>query len=166
MLVILDIDGTLANNDHRSHLVDGDQKNWDAFLQPELVRQDAVIATTQAAMKQFQQNGWEIVFLTGRNEGLRTATSEWIKEHYGIDTSEKNLMMRPLGDMNKPTDYKRRQLNSLVYRKHVAWLAIDDDPYMQIVYKEFGAITLHAPECWKILFVEPPELPPETHWRK
>jgi phosphoglycolate phosphatase-like HAD superfamily hydrolase len=30
--IIFDLDGTLANIDHRRHLVEGPQKDWDAFF--------------------------------------------------------------------------------------------------------------------------------------
>ncbi len=166
MLAIIDIDGTLADNTHRSHLVDGEQKDWDAFLQPALVRIDAVIPGTQRALKIMQSKNFEIVFLTGRNEGLRGATSEWLEEHFGIKITEKNLIMRPFGNMDKPTDFKRRELSKFVYRGHENWITFDDDTYMQPVYMEFNAIVLHAPDCWKTLFLDPQELPPETHWRK
>lgn len=166
MLVILDIDGTLASCAHRVHLlgevtfnetlnqnVYEHGKNWDAFLNPEEVAKDTVIPGAQEGFAYFKQINANILFLTGRNENLRPVTEEWLFKHFGVKTNPKNLLMREGGDLRIPTEVKREHLSRLVYTYgNQDWIAVDDDKYMQPVYIEFNALTLLAPECWKSMF--------------
>lgn len=165
MVIVLDIDGTLANNDHRAHYVDGDVKDWENFLRPDLVIKDTPIARTKDALKKAQDLGYTIVFLTGRNESLRDTTMRWLFDHYGVDANDETLYMRPIGNLLKPTEYKHQQLTSIRRDFGNSLLFVDDDKYMHKVYAEFG-LSLKAPECWDVLFPEFLELEEEVAWRK
>ena len=104
MIIVLDIDGTLANNDHRAHHVDreeGDKrpKDWNGFLKPHLVAEDVLIEGAQRAMEHFQLLNYKIMFLTGRNESIRAVTTEWIFKHLGITVDDDTLVMRGAGNM-------------------------------------------------------------------
>ena len=165
MVVVLDIDGTLANNDHRSHHVDCDNPNWDAFLAPDLVGKDIPFSGAIRAIKHFQALKYKLIFLTGRNEALRDTTMRWLLEHFELDVQESELYMRPLGNMLKPSEYKREQVLAIKQDYGSDLVFIDDDKYLHAVYAEFG-IALHAPECWVTMFPDHGELETETHWRK
>lgn len=171
MIVVLDIDGTIANNDHRSHYVErkeGDEtpKDWESFLQPHLVAKDTVVEGVATSVKHFQRLGYRIVFLTGRNEGLRKTTDAWIKEHLELDITEEQLIMRAAGNMMKPTEYKREQLIQLKSDyPNESFVFVDDDKFMWNVYAEFGVV-LRAPECWNVVFPHTTEEEPSNIWRK
>lgn len=165
MVIVLDIDGTIANNDHRAHHVDKEAPDWDTFLTPDLVGKDTPIAGARRAVKHFQLLKYKMLFLTGRNEALRDTTMRWLLEHYELDVREEDLMMRPLGNMLKPTEFKREQVSAIRQEYGENLIFFDDDLYMHAVYAEYG-IAMHAPECWKTMFPDHGELPPETHWRK
>jgi hypothetical protein len=165
LLLILDIDGTIANGEHRVHLIDGTPEGWTKFLSPELVKKDAPIVKAQKCIaKLIKIPNIEIVFLTGRNEGLRTVTNSWIRKHFGIYNA--TLIMRPLGDERTPTEYKSGQLRVLRKIYKCSWMAFDDDKYMMPIYEKFGAICFHAPTCWDTMYPEFKNLPKETNWRK
>lgn len=166
MLLVCDIDGTLADNSHRSHFVDGEVKDWDSFLQPHLVRMDKPIPVARQALEHFVGLGNEVTFLTGRSERLRLVTTEWLFEHMGFSVDSQTLLMRPEKNFQKPTEFKRWQIQELLQRKpERKAVFVDDDPYMWTVYREFGVV-LRAPECWRTLYPEAGELLPEVAMRK
>lgn len=171
MLVICDIDGTIACSRHRAHFVERPTPDWESFLNPALVAQDPVIPGAYEGLRRLTAIGADIVFLTGRNEGLRQVTEQWLDLNLGADIAKSLLVMRPLTDKeSRASDYKRAALDKL--RRHAAyghrrWLAIDDDRYLWGVYASFGALVLKAPDCWSCLFPRSPEtLPPEEAWRR
>lgn len=171
IIAVIDIDGTVANNDHRAHHVDrkeGDDrpKDWEAFLQPHLVAKDTVVEGARKAIDHMKQLGWRFIFLTGRREELRKTTDAWIKEHLEIDLTEDQLIMRPVGNMMKPTEYKGQQLQTLKSENPGAsFVFFDDDKFMWKIYAEYGLV-LQAPECWNVVFPHTTEEEPSNIWRK
>jgi len=80
MIVVFDLDGTLANIEHRLHLIKGPgRKDWDEFF-----RQCAkdkpiwpVIATMQATIAA----GHWVEIWSGRSEVVRVETTDWLERH-------------------------------------------------------------------------------------
>jgi predicted secreted acid phosphatase len=166
MLITLDIDSTIADGSHREHFLAEEPPNWDAFIAPDEMAKDAIIPGAKAGVDYFRNINAPIVFVTGRNEGLRDITTKWILDNFGIVATPRNLLMRPLGNADKPSDVKRRLLDKLVYDYPGTWLSIDDDIYMADVFRDFGAIHLKAPECWALINPSGEGLPEEAFWRK
>lgn len=156
MYVILDVDGTLANNKHREHFLEKKPKDWDGFFQPHLVAQDAVIENSARAVERFKALKYTIVILTGRSENLRDATMRWLLEKLNLDIKDENLLMRPNGNMLSQREYKRDKL--ITYKRSldirdVPFMIIDDDERALDGMGDLG-ITLRAPSCWAVLFPE------------
>lgn len=171
MIIVLDIDQTVADNHHRAHYVDreeGDKtpRDWEGFLQAHLVAKDTVVEGADEALKHFARLGYRLVFVTGRREELRKTTTFWLKEKFDIDVDDDSLLMRPAGNMMKPTEYKREQITALKTEfPNETFLFVDDDIFMGPVYAEFG-IVLKAPECWNVIFPSTKEQEPSNQWRK
>tara|TARA_B100000925_G_C21784703_1_gene377779 strand:- start:214 stop:645 length:432 start_codon:yes stop_codon:yes gene_type:complete len=100
-IILCDIDGTVANNDHRQHFLEG-KKDWDGFFS-ELVN-DLPIQIIIDKVIQEQANGKEIVFLTGRPERYRNSTTLWLKEYFNF---EFKLLMRNDGDQRNKLEIKK-----------------------------------------------------------
>ena len=100
-IILCDIDGTVANNDHRQHFLEG-KKDWEGFFS-ELVN-DLPIQIIIDKVIQEQANGKELVFLTGRPERYRYSTTLWLKEHFDF---EFKLLMRNDGDQRNKLEIKR-----------------------------------------------------------
>lgn len=171
MIVVLDIDGTLANNDHRAHLVDRKEddarpKDWQAFLAPHLVAKDVVIEGAQRALEHFQKLNYKIMFLTGRNESLRETTAQWIFEKLGITVNDDTLLMRGAGNMMTAAAYKRESAQTIKSQSPMeTFVFIDDDKYSWAGYSDIG-IVLRAPQCWETIFPLNTEAEPVDVWRK
>ncbi len=176
LTVIFDIDGTLSSADHRAHYVECDNPDWESFLKPELVALDTVIEGSQRGFKHLAEIADEIIFLTGRNEGLREVTTMWLFNNFADllpnGNHHLNIVMRPIGDNRIPSEYKTDALRGIENRLAAQGLgastilAVDDDKWMMGVYRKLGYITLHAPDCWLTLFPDFDHLTNETTWRR
>jgi len=175
MILILDIDGTLSNLDHRAHWVEREKPDWDTFLSPELVAKDAPIEIAQKALPKILENTYYNYLVTGRNESLREVTEEWLAKHYKIGPTGQDylpLHMRPEGELSTSTEYKERAISKILYSldtnsilaKNHTVVIIDDDPHVLHSMQKFG-ITLKAPECWELLYHEKPSKKEEL-WAK
>lgn len=167
MIIVIDIDGTVANNDHRAHHVDNKPKpNWEAFMQPHLVAKDTLVPGAKKAIEHFQELRYKVIFLTARHEGLRATTTQWIQEHLGLEVNDDTLIMRNAGNMLKASEYKREQAQSLKTEHPMEqFVFIDDDKYTWASYSDIGLV-LRAPECWDSIFPETKEIEPADVWRK
>jgi len=184
-MIVVDIDGTIADNRHRQHLLkpvlDLDacrqikcpylqpdllepfclkqascdkkhitQDQWDNFLNPELILQDGIIPYSQEVLATAVMYH-DIVFLTGRNEKVRQATTIWLKDVFGVKMTI-SLHMRTTTDHDQ--DYKRGVLSSikLAHDMGSSLYAIDDDLTVADAYKEQGFKFFHAPGCWENMY--------------
>ena len=127
---LFDIDGTLANNEHRAHHLKKEPKDWAAFfagchLDPPH-RHIVQLARTLQAMS-------EIVFVTGRSEDERAATEPWL-ERQGLWVGLRppplrrgeRLYMRAAGDHRPDTVVKMELLQMLRNDGWVPIMAFDD----------------------------------------
>jgi uncharacterized HAD superfamily protein len=97
---IFDIDGTLANCDHRLHYVKNKPKNWDAFYSE--CMSDHVIWPIAEMLELFRKNHL-IYIVTGRPERNRELTELWLNNN---NIYFDKLIMRGDRDFRKSPDYK------------------------------------------------------------
>lgn len=92
MKVIFDLDGTLANIDHRLHFVQGDSKDWDGFYAA--CGDDTPKSAIVELALMCDDAGHEIIISSGRSAKVRGETEAWLEAH-GIPYAQ--LLMRPDG---------------------------------------------------------------------
>lgn len=93
---VFDIDGTLADNAHRMHHLDG-KKEWDAFFAKQHLDEpyQPVIDVLHALAN--DRPGDAVIIVTARDERFREDSLEWLNKH--IPWISHDLMfMRPAGD--------------------------------------------------------------------
>jgi len=112
MFVIFDIDGTLANADHRLHWVLTKPKNWVAFYAG--IADDPAIETVCTLARTLHQAGHLVVFCTGRNETCRALTQEWLTRH---DLHGAALYMRSSKD-HRPDYEVKEDLLQVIIKNH------------------------------------------------
>ena len=76
---IFDIDGTLADIEHRRHFVASKPKNWPAFNAAMVP--DGVIPHTADLLRQQFAQGMGIVLCSGRGSDARGFTEQWLDEN-------------------------------------------------------------------------------------
>jgi len=99
---IFDIDGTLADCQHRIHHIEGDQKNWRAFFAG--CGDDRPIHHMLRLVVDLQKTSTPIIFVSGRSDECRDATISWLlRQGIEVPTPTFRLYMRREGD-HRPDD--------------------------------------------------------------
>lgn len=111
--IIVDIDGTVADMDKKNPLARGPY-DWDR------VGEDLPVETIISLVHIFNIQGYKIVFVSGRMEQARKATTQWLVRHTGLTGVP--LFMRDDGDMRSDTVVKRE-----LYDNHI-------EPYYHVDY--------------------------------
>jgi len=119
-IVVLDIDGVLADVRHRLHHVATGRKNWAAFFAAsagdDVLQEGAEFARRAASTH-------DVVYLTGRPERLRAATQLWLDQH---ELPTGRLVMRGEHDHRPSAVLKVLELRRLRRESTVA-LLVDDN---------------------------------------
>ena len=97
---ICDIDGTIANLDHRLPLIQGEHKDWDKFHR--LCDKDTPIEPVVNLVKHLIATGWYPIFITGRPSSSFVSfvrTLCWLEENLNFSFANAGLLhMRADGD--------------------------------------------------------------------
>ena len=102
MLIVCDLDGTVAKITHRVHYVRTNPRNYEAFSAaiPLDTPEKEVIGVINA----LHSAGHKVVFASGRGEQDREVTLNWMVEHIGEWVLNTNLYMR------KKKDYRSDEI--------------------------------------------------------
>ena len=98
MFVIFDLDGTLADEEHRRHFIEteGQKPDWDSYH--ERCTDDPCFEGVAGIARLLYNTGQTVEIWTGRPESVRKRTEEWLDRHHiGFD----RLRMRKVGDYRK-----------------------------------------------------------------
>lgn len=131
--VIFDIDGTLANCEHRRHLVTGKKKYFKRFY--EAMGNDVVKNEVRRLLNFYSRDGFKIFLCTGRPEKYRDITANWLADNE-IDYDE--LMMRPDGREYDPDfEVKQTMLDKILLTNKVH-VAVDDRDQVVKMWRSNG----------------------------
>lgn len=136
MKVIIDIDNTLSNANERFVLArkENGKIDWDIVHMPEHMIKDKPNLPMIDLAKNYKENGFEIIILTGRPESTIKVTNEWLQK-YNIPYDK--LYMRSWEDnFLKAPDFKRKIYQTKI--KENVFCAYDDDQRVIDVWVEFG----------------------------
>lgn len=137
--VIVDIDGTVANGEHRQHhvrRVKGQKRNWMAFN--ELMHLDTPHWDVIWLVKMLKQAGCQIVFCSGRNEDDREVTIKWLNETAELEGIYEKLYMRASKDYRDDSIIKRELLAKLREDGYDPFMVIDDRDRVVKMWREEG----------------------------
>jgi phosphoglycolate phosphatase-like HAD superfamily hydrolase len=110
-LIVFDIDGTLANIEHRLDYVRCKPKNWPAFEAG--IPNDKVNEPVAEAFHALKAAGNTIIFASGRNERSRGATMTWLQDNNLWDYRSK-LYMRKADDYRGDDIVKNEIIDEIV----------------------------------------------------
>jgi len=139
--VLVDLDGTLADCDHRRHFLDHVPKNWKGFLDPKLVAEDPLIEPVAKVVRALADN-YPILYVSGRTRALHTATKVWLEGH-GLWIPPHKLYMRKLNDFRTDVIVKR-ELLAIIRKEWNPWLAIDDRASVVEMWRDEGLTCLQV----------------------
>lgn len=135
--IIVDLDGTLCNAQHRQHLAGAGA--WDEF------HAACTEDTPFPDVEQFifaTKPMFNIVLLTARPEKFRAVTEAWLR---GWMVEYDGLIMKPEGDYQKTIDFKLNALEALYDSKqgvltNVCFALEDDDRNIE-AFRNYGLPT-------------------------
>lgn len=119
--IIVDLDGTLCDVEHRVHHVKSNPKNWHMFNQ--LIVHDSLNHWCFELIEAMAARGYQIYFVTGRAEDTRASTEAWLKKH---NISYHQLYMRALLDRREDADVKEDIYKSIVEPVAQVLFIVDD----------------------------------------
>lgn len=134
-IILCDIDGTIANNDHRQHFLEG-KKDWDGFFS-ELINDEPIFPIINKVIEE-HNSGKDIIFLTGRPERYRYSTLLWLKEYFQF---ELKLLMRMNNDQRNKLIVKTEIFNQYIDKNLVDYI-IDNDQDLIDMWNEKGINTV------------------------
>lgn len=141
MLICFDIDGTLANIEHRLDYVRSKPKNWKAFDAgiPNDTCNIAVTSVFDSMVRDFH----DVVLASGRNERSRQATIDWLAD-MELNGYQK-LYMRKADDYRSDDIVKQEILDQIVidYGKKPD-MVFDDRPRVVKMWRDNGIFVFNV----------------------
>ena len=110
-LVVFDIDGTLANIEHRLDYVRSKPKNWKAFDAG--IPNDKVNEPVAEVFHSLKAAGNEIIFASGRSDRTRGMTETWLKEN-NLWNYTARVYMRKDGDFRNDSIVKDEMIDQII----------------------------------------------------
>lgn len=107
--VIFDIDGTLANIEHRTHYVRNGNHDWDKFYSE--IEFDAPRPEVIRLTQWYWDNGYHVILCSGRPEHTREATVTWLHDNHVV---YEELHMRLDNDYRADYIVKKEMLDYIV----------------------------------------------------
>lgn len=137
--IIVDIDGTLANVDHRLKFIHNTPKDWEAFHGSceKDTPNDWCLSIVEAIKKQ----GSAIVLLTGRGEEYRDQTLSWLKSH-NIPFDE--LFMRGESDRRSDDLIKKEIYENQIIPQYEISFVLEDRLSVVKMWREIGVTCLQC----------------------
>jgi len=151
-ILVIDIDGTIANIDHRLHFAEESPPDWDSFFDPDIVSKDKPIARAQEALPKLIKKYGKPYFLTGRPDNLKNVTKTWLKKHFNLDSDDYKLLMREEGDY-KPSESVKKTIIERSLPKDGEFIFVDDEIKNLDMMSQHGE-ALSVPEAWDVLTKE------------
>lgn len=167
--IIIDIDGTLANIDHRRHFVErtctyqqhdnsypdatifyriedpNGKPDWKSFN--EAMKADTPNEWCISIIKKFKPD-FCIIFVTGREEKYREITDEFIiwslntERGWVVFPWKNHLLMRPTKDYRSQVQIKREIYEQHIKDKYEVLFAIDDSKVIADLWRSLGIVCL------------------------
>ena len=139
--VVVDIDGTIANCEHRVHHLLQEPKDWDSYFSK--CDGDEPIQPIIDIVRSFYLGDWEVIFCTGRRDSERGKTETWLNRNCLIFGT---LLMRKTGDHRHDTIIKPELLaRAGITPKNTAFILEDRNSVVK-KWRELGFTCLQVAE--------------------
>ncbi|MCP4914848.1 MAG: hypothetical protein GY909_17145 [Oligoflexia bacterium] len=137
--IIVDIDGTLADVDHRVHFVQSEPKDWKNFNLNMI--HDKLNHWCLEIIKKFHQDDYEIILLTGRTDDFRQETEKWMKDH---QVPFHQLFMRAESDRREDSEVKKDIYLNQIAPTHKTLFVLEDRLSVVKMWRSIGVTCLQC----------------------
>jgi len=138
--VIFDIDGTLADIEHRRGYLDGNRPDWARFNAA--MGEDTPNGPIVDLYKTLWASGvYDLLIVTGRNERFRKVTETWLTWN---EIAFNRVLMRPLKDNRADNIVKGEILEQLHSEGRDIAFAVDDRQQVVDMWRANGVVCLQC----------------------
>ncbi|MCP4329069.1 MAG: polynucleotide kinase [Alphaproteobacteria bacterium] len=133
-VIIFDIDGTLANVDHRLHHLEQRKKNWDAFFAESSkdLPHDEIVYLNRLL---WDDGGNHIVIVTGRADDQRSGTIAWLERH---EIRYHDIYFRRHDDHREDSVVKAGILRAIRQRHGEPYMVFEDRSRVVKMWRDSG----------------------------
>ena len=144
MNIVFDLDGTLADCEHRMHYITGGgPRDWQSFNLA--CPKDKPIWQTVNLFDALGRDAKNTLAIwTGRGEEVRRETEIWLVEHLGFQYNFCDLKMRAVGDYTEDHILKERWFNEAKNNNFHIHLALDDRARVIEMWRRNGVLAYHV----------------------
>ena len=119
--IIVDLDGTLCDVEHRVHHVQKSNKAWHEFHSALI--DDKLNHWCFELMNAMNAKGYATIFVTGRGEEYRIPTEKWLLKH---QVNYQHLYMRGVLDHRDDADVKEEIYSDKIKSQYQILFVVDD----------------------------------------
>jgi hypothetical protein len=130
--VLCDLDGTIANIEHRLHHIRGAEKDWDKFF--EACSGDSPIDDVVQVIRMLSVS-YPITIVTSRSDVVLERTQRWLHQH-GIPY--KDLYMRVEGDHTPDYKLKKFWAEANIWTKETVLCVFEDRDSVVEMWRGLG----------------------------
>lgn len=141
MDIICDIDGTLADIEHRRHYVTSKPKNWPAFQS--LAHKDVPFEPIAVLVRSLATLAHRIILCSGRGEQERVTTEAWLAKH---QITHSKLYMRAEKDYRADDVIKEELLDRMLADGFRPQIVFDDRARCVALWRRRGIICAQVAE--------------------
>ena len=139
--IIFDVDGTIADVEHRRHFVNGNN-DWDSFRKETV--NDTPVQWVCDIAKRFIAQGDNVAFFSARNESEREVTEKQISEWIG--DNHQGLFLRPNGDFRRDDEFKSELADKFEELGGKIDLVFDDRNQVVEMWRNRGTLVVQVAE--------------------
>ena len=140
--ILFDLDGTIANIDHRRIHLEKSVPDWESFNN-ELGNDTPNKPIVELYNTLWEIKRFEIIIVTGRMEGTRKITEEWLKSN---NIPFERLVMRPNKDFRPDHEIKKEILTKLKAENKDILFTVDDRQQVVNMWRSSGITCLQCDE--------------------
>lgn len=146
--IIFDVDGTIADVEHRRHFVNGNtmdgrtNNDWTSFRKETV--NDTPVQWVCDIAKRFIAQGDQVAFFSARNESEREITEKQIAEWIG--DNHQGLFLRPDGDFRKDDEFKSELADKFEELGGKIDLVFDDRNQVVEMWRKRGTTVVQVAE--------------------
>ena len=139
--IIFDVDGTIADVEHRRHFVNGNN-DWDSFRKETV--NDTPVQWVCDIARRFIAQGDDVAFFSARNESEREITEKQISQWIG--DGHKGVFLRPNGDYTPDDEFKSALADKFIDMGGKIDLIFDDRQKVVDMWRDKGFTVVQVAE--------------------
>lgn len=150
--LIIDIDGTLYNNDHRKHFIEQSPKDWESFHANHIYDQPNSLIGSIISSQLNTNFPIILIFITGRTQKYEESTKKqirclisgiiWKGKEADVERFNAILYMRGQKDFRSGIELKSDIYEKHIKGKYIILGAFDDQQEIIDLWNSYGIFTI------------------------